>query len=186
MRGLESRKAAGFSALELTTGITVLALVAGFAVVSMEAARPGIQANAALDQLLGQLRAARESAISQHRNCEIIFAPPDQIRLRRLNVPSGFTDLPPVSLGNAVQFMLFAGLPDTPEGFGNARAVHFGNRPTLTLLSDGRFVDSAGAPLNGTLFLGIPGRPETARAVTMRGATGQLTAYHWTGSTWEE
>ena len=152
----------------------------------MEAARPGIQANAALDQLVGQLRAARESAISQRRDYQIIFAPPEQIQLRRLNVPSGFTDLPTISLGNAVQFMLFAGLPDTPAGFGNARAVYFGNTPTLTLLSDGRLVDSTSAPLNGTLFLGIPGRPETARAVTIRGATGQLTAYHWTGSTWEE
>ena len=148
MRGSESRKPAGFSALELITGITVLALVAGFAVVSMEAARPGIQANAALDQLVGQLRAARESAISQRLNYQIIFAPPEQIRIRRLSVTSGFTDLPPISLGNAVQFMLFAGLPDKPDGFGNARAVHFGNTPTLTLLSDGRFVDSAGAPLN--------------------------------------
>ncbi len=185
MRGSENRKPAGFSTLELITGISVLAVVAGFAVVSMEAARPGIQANAALDQLVAQLRAARESAISQRLNYQIIFTPPDQIQLRRLEVPPGSTD-PTTSLGNAVQFMLFAGLPDTPDGFGNARAVHFGNTPTLTLLSDGRFLDSAGAPLNGAIFLGIPGRPETARAVTIRGATGQVTAYHWTGSTWEE
>lgn len=164
----------------------MLAVVAGLAVVSMEAARPGIQANAALDQLVGRLRAARESAISQHRNYAIIFTATDQIQVRPLEVPSGFTDLPPISLGNAVHFMLFAGLPDTPDGFGNARAVHFSNTPTLTFLSDGRFADSTGTPLNGTIFLGIPGRPETARAVTIRGATGQLTAYHWTGSTWEE
>ncbi|HEX2711771.1 MAG TPA: GspH/FimT family pseudopilin [Candidatus Acidoferrales bacterium] len=186
MRGVERRKHTGFSAIELVGGISLLAIVMGFAVVTMDGARPGIQANGAMNQVVAQLHAARDMAMAERRSYQIRFTPPGQIQLRRLGVHSGFTDLPYVSLGNAAQFTLFAGLPDTPEGFGNSEAVSFGNTTTLTFLSNGRMVDSHGALLNGTVFLGIPGQPETARAVTIAGATGHVTAYYWTGSGWEE
>ena len=186
MRWSHRRKFAGSSALELVAGVSALAIVAGFAVVTMEGSRLGIQANASLSRLLAQVRTAREQAIAERRTYLIRFIAPDQVQLRRLDAPSGFSDLPAVSLGSPVQFTRFPGLPDTPDGFGNTQAVHLGQTPTLTLLSDGTLVDSTGAPLNGTIFLGIPGRPETARAVTLAGATGRVTPYHWTGSAWEE
>ena len=186
MRGMLRRKRAGFSALEVIAGFSVLAVVAGFAVVTMEGARLGIQANAALDCAVAQMRTAQELATAERRSYQILFIAPDQIQLRRLEPPSGYTDSSAVSLGNTVQFTLFTGLPDTPDCFGNAQAIDFGKSSTLTFLSNGTLVDSAGAPLNGTVFLGIPGRPETARAVTIAGATGRVTPYHWTGSAWEE
>ncbi len=186
MRGVQRRKHTGFSALELVGGISVLAIVTCFAVVTMDGARPGIQANAAMNQVVAQLRTARELAITERCSYEVRFTPPGRIQLRRLGTPSGFTDLPYVSLSNAAQFALFAGLPDTPEGFGNSEPISFRNTTTLTFLSDGTVVDSHSAPLNGTVFLGIPGRPETARAVSIAGKTGHVTAYYWTGSGWEE
>ncbi len=186
MKGILRRKRAGFSAVEVIVSFSLLAVVAGFAVVTMEGARLGIQTNAALDCVVEQIRSARELAIAERRSYQILFIAPDQIQLRRLELRPGYTDSSAVSLGNAVQFTLFAGLPDTPDFLGNAQAINLGKASTLTFLSDGKLVDSAGAPLNGTVFLGIPGRPETARAVTVAGATGRVTPYHWTGSAWEE
>lgn len=186
MRGVERKKHTGFSALELIGGISLLAIVMAFTVVTMDGARPGIQANGAMNQVVAQLRTARELAIAERCSYQVRFTAPGRIQLRRLRAPSGFTDLPYVSLGDAAQFTLFAGLPDTPEGFGNSEPISFRKTTTLTFLSNGRVVDSHGAPLNGTVFLGIPGRPETARAVTIAGATGHINAYYWTGSGWEE
>jgi len=186
MTRIRRRKRAGFSAVELIAGISALVVVAGFTVVNMQGARLGIQANAALDQVVVQLQTARELAVAERCSYQILFRPLNQLQLRRLDVPSAFTDFRPASLGTTAEFTLFAGLPDTPQGFGNARAIHFGKTPTVAFASDGRLVDSAGQPVNGTIFLGIPDRPETARAVTIEGATGRITAYHWTGSAWEE
>lgn len=186
MKGPNRTGAPGFSTFEAMAGISILMIVAGLAVVSMEGARPGIQAGAGLDLVMGQLRLARESAMGQQRSFQIRFNAPDRMQLRRFDVPSGFTDFPAVSMENTVQFTLFAGLPDTPDGFGNADSIAFGGTGTLIFRSDGALVDSAGVPRDGTVFIGIPGRPETARAVTIQGATGRMRAYHWTGSLWEE
>ena len=186
MRDPNRTGAPGFSTLEVIAGLSVLMFVAGMAVVSMEGARPGIQAGAGLDMVTGQLRLARESAMAQQRSFQVRFNAPDRMQLRRFDVPFGFTDFPAVSMENAVQFTLFAGLPDTPDGFGNANPIAFGGIQTLIFRNDGTLVDSAGVPLDGTVFIGIPGHPETARAVTIQGATGRMRAYHWTGSVWEE
>jgi hypothetical protein len=49
---------------------------------------------------------------------------------------------------------------------------------------DGSFVDPTGVPVNGTVFLGVPGQVETARAVTVFGSTGRVRGYRWIGSAW--
>ena len=179
------RRFVGFSTLELVVGVWVLAIVAGMALVSMAGALPGLRANAGLEQLVEQVRAARESAMAERRSYQVRLIAPDKIQLRRLESPSGSKDFPAVLLGNTVQFTLFPGLPDTPDRFGNATAIALGGT-TLTFLADGRVVDSTVAPVKGSIFIGVPDRPATARAVTIDGATGRVTAYHWTGSAWEE
>ena len=46
--------------------------------------------------------------------------------------------------------------------------------------SDGTLIDGAGNPVNGTIFLAVPGSVRAARSVTILGATGRVTAYRWT------
>jgi hypothetical protein len=50
----------------------------------------------------------------------------------------------------------------------------------------GTFIDAGNTLVNGTIFLGTPGNPMTARAVTILGATGRIRQYHWNGTTWQE
>ncbi len=186
MNTSEARHTKGFSIIELLFVISVTFIVAGMAVLSMNSAIWSMKVNGSLNQLVGQMRTARDSAIAQRRNFQVVFVTPDQIQLRRQELPAGFTDLPVVSLGGGAQFTVFSGVPDTPDGFGNATAINFGGSPTLTFLSDGTLVDSTGTALNGSIFIGIPGKPDTARAVTILGATGRVRGYHWTGSKWIE
>jgi len=44
----------------------------------------------------------------------------------------------------------------------------------LVFMSTGGLVDANGNPISGTVFLGIPGKPATARAVTVLGSTGRI------------
>jgi hypothetical protein len=36
-------------------------------------------------------------------------------------------------------------------------------------------------PINATFFIGVAGKVNTARAVTVLGATGRVRSYFWTG-----
>lgn len=180
----QGNKASGFSLLELIIVISLVFIVAGIAILSIRGVLPTFRANAALNTVAGVFREGRELAISQRRNYQVIFAPPSSLWLRRLEVPAGFTDLPAVTIPNGGQFMIYPGVPDTPDGFGNAPALAFGGTITQSFLSDGTFADATGAPLNGSVYVAIPGDSGTQRAFTILGSTGRIRSYRWTGESW--
>lgn len=180
----------GFSMVELVVVVGIMMIVAAMAVIGIRGALPAMRANAGLAQVLGQMRLARETAIAQRRNVQIFFPGPNQIQVVRLDVQGsttvGTTVISNIALENNMQFILFPGVPDTPDGFGNNSALDFGGSPTLMFMSDGTFVDASGAPLNGTIFIGVPNQPDSARAVTILGATGRIRGYRWNGTRWVE
>jgi prepilin-type N-terminal cleavage/methylation domain-containing protein len=175
---------AGFSMVEMAMVLTLACILAGFAVLNINGISPGTRANAALHQTVAQLRMGRESAIAQRRNVELKFLGNNQIQLVRNDMPAGTTILSTVTLEGSMQFRLFDGLPDTPDLFGKAAALSFGGANSLIFQSNGILVDSNSNPLNGTVFLGQANHPETARAVTILGATGRVRGYRWTGTSW--
>jgi hypothetical protein len=87
-------------------------------------------------------------------------------------------------------------------GFGNSSAINFtpatGGTAGLAIMfsTSGSLVGSTGSsgyntvgnnnPVNASIFTGIAGRSNTARAVTVMGTTGRVRSYSWTGSTWQE
>jgi len=175
---------AGFSLVEACATILIICIVSGFAILEFNGMAPGMTANAALSETVAQLRKGRELAIAQRRNIEVKFLGNNQIQLVRDDVPAGTTILSTITLEGKIQFHLFDGVPDTPDSFGRAAAVDFGGAASLIFLSDGTLVDAGGNPLNGSVFFGQEDRPETARAVTILGATGRVRGYRWTGSAW--
>jgi Tfp pilus assembly protein FimT len=174
----------GFSLVETATVLMLLMAVSGFALLNMNSILPGMSANAAMNQTLGQLRRGREIAIAQRRDIEIRFLGANQIQLVRYNVPNGATILNTITLEGENEFRHFNGVPDTPDAFGNGAAVTFSGLSPWIFLSDGMLVDSSANPVNGTVFLGQANRPNTARAVTILGATGRVRNYTWTGAAW--
>jgi Tfp pilus assembly protein FimT len=175
---------AGFSLVETGVTILVMGIISGFAMLELDAISRGTTANAALSQTVAQLRKARETAIAQRRNIELHFLGNNQIQLVRDDVPAGTTTLSTVTLQGSTQFLLFNGVPDSPDLFGNGTAVCFGNANSMTFQSDGTLVDGASNPLNGSIFLGQTGHSDTARVVTILGATGRVRGYRWTGTSW--
>jgi hypothetical protein len=105
----------------------------------------------------------------------------------RTEVPSGtLTLISDTELEGGQNFVVFAALPDTPDLFGKTAAIKFTGTGPWMFTSDGSFIDSNGDVSNGTVFLGVPNQPFTARAVTVFGVTGLMRAWKWRGSTWFE
>jgi Tfp pilus assembly protein FimT len=174
----------GFSLVELGMGILLASLLAGFAVININGIMPGLKTNEALAQTVAQFRKGREAAITQRREVQISFLNGNQVQLTRLDQPNGTTVLNTLTLDNKVQFLLFPGLPDTPDSFGNAAAVSFGGAPQLKFSTTGTLVDGNSNPLSGSVFIGLTNHPETARAVTILGATGRVRGYRWSRTAW--
>jgi len=175
----------GFTLVELmmvaAIGTTLLAITSTSIGHLLERSR----GDAALAGVLSQLRQARDLAINRRRTIQVDFVAPNEVRTTQLDIPNGTTLINQFFLEGDVQFVQFASVPDTPEGFGAATAVDFGNE-TPYFIVDGMLVDSSGAALSGTVFLGLQNEPSSARAVTVFGGTGQVRGYRWTGITWVE
>ena len=173
--------------MELTVVVLIAFILMAMAVLSIRGALPGMRADAGMNRIVGQLRTGREMSLAQRRFIRLQFIGNNQVRLQRIEV-GGAIVAPPmdVTLESNVQFFQFPGLPDTPDKFGNNGAVDFGGTPTTLWQSDGTFVDTKGLPQNGTVFLGIPNEPSTARAVTILGSTGRVRAYRWNGRAWAD
>ncbi|MEO8678199.1 MAG: GspH/FimT family pseudopilin [Vicinamibacterales bacterium] len=131
------------------------------------------------------INSARNRAVSERRNVQLTFLPPDRIRLERIEVPSGtLTIVGELQLEGNQELLKDGAMPDTPDAFGDADAFSFTGPTPVMFTSDGSLIDSAGDPTNGTIFLERPDFPETARAVTISGVTGMLRTWKWRGSEW--
>jgi Tfp pilus assembly protein FimT len=179
----------GFSLLEVTVVLGVTMIGLAMAIVQTSGLMPNLKANSAMDQVSSQLREARNIAMTQRRQVQLQFVGNNQITVTVLE-PVGTSPATTVTLDGGAQFILFGGMPDTPMAFGNNAATYFGGvsgGPTgMQFMSTGGLVDANGNPISGTVFLGIPGQPATARAVTVLGATGRVREYHWNGTAWQE
>jgi hypothetical protein len=69
---------------------------------------------------------------------------------------------------------------NAPVYFGNAAA----NNVVMQFTSTGSFTDANNNLINGTIFIGIPNVPTTARAVTIMGGAGSVERFYWTGAQW--
>jgi prepilin-type N-terminal cleavage/methylation domain-containing protein len=175
----------GFSLIELMMVIAILATVAGIAIGVSPAFIRHAKADASIEQAVDVFRSAREVAISQRRNVAVQFIGNNALRTVRVNIPGpGTTVLRTVQLENRMRFMLTAGLPDTPDRFGNGNPISFGPTNAWMFTSEGTFVDANGEVLNGTLFLGVPEDINSARAITVFGATALIRVWSWNGREW--
>jgi hypothetical protein len=177
--------------LEMILVITLIMILAGMAIISINGALPQEQVTAGMNAAEAVFRQGRDTAISERRNYQLIYTPgtppaPDEVGLERLELGGGVTVLPAIPLPLPARFGLDPSITiDTPDGFGTcASGLCFGGTPTQQWLSDGTFVNALGQPLNATVFVHVPGNPSAQRAFTVLGTTGRIRAYKWTGGSW--
>jgi len=183
----------GFSLLETLLVIGIIGVMTGIAIMGSAGPVQTYTANAAMDVVCSQLKVARQISISQRRYVQVtINQANNTISYQTYSLtfaPEGL--LTTVPLPPRTSIMLETGIPDTPMAFGNTAPVYIGGvsggppsgmffTPTGSF-SDGTFYN----PINGTIFVGMPNQPNTARAVTILGSTGRIRPYVWT-SHWTE
>lgn len=179
----------GFSLIENLLVILFVSIMVAATVLSTSPLQT-FRMDSAMDEVVRQLRTARSQAMAQRREIQIQFFAPNQMQSTRFELPSGTTPSPTVTVSSSVQFIVVPGVPDTPMAFGNNAPIYFENQsggPALMkFATTGAFIDAVGNPVNGTVFLGIPGNNKAARAITVLGATGRIRQYTWNGSSWQE
>jgi prepilin-type N-terminal cleavage/methylation domain-containing protein len=198
----------GFTLIELVIVIAIVLILAGFAVMQTKSTTNNSKANAAMGNVVTQLRQARQMAITMRRNVLVTFTAPNQMQLAVQTLPgeAPATVLKPVLLNDGapggLQFYVFPTIPDTPMNFGKSQAINFvtstGGTSGLSVLfsTSGSFVGTTATTnfaavgnnnqVNASIFVGIPGTPNSARAITVLGGTGRVRSFYWDGTNWNE
>ena len=186
-------RAHGFSMIELMVALTIIFIVSAISIISL---RPNLQqarVDASMRQVIAVFRQAREFAIANRRYVQVSFPANNQIQVTQLNtLTPGAGGVNPVittvTLAPPLVFNL-DGMPDTPDAYGNGGAIVFENIVNgpvggMVFQSDGEFLDGVTfLPINGSIFMGMPGQQSTARAVTILGTTGRVRGWKSNGAT---
>lgn len=184
-RRLPDRPPSGFTMIELMIVLGIVCVLGAMAALLMPQALKTSKADSGMIRVVSALRTAREQAISQRRNVQVAFTAPNQVVVSRVEVPGGtLTAIGTVWLEDGVRFLQVAGVPDTPDAFGNGSATSFGTATSIAFTSEGQLIDQHGDPINGTVFLGRDNDATSARAVTIFGPTALIRQWRWNGIQW--
>ena len=192
MRQHSPKPQQGFSLVEALVAITLIMIVSGMAIINFGSVLPNAKANSAMDQMLYQLRSARARAIAHRREVQVQFVGTNQLTISELATVGAAPPPTTVTFEGGAKYLVFATVPDIPPpyNFGKTAPVYFsglsGGPPVMKFTTNGSFIDGGNTLVNGTVFLGITGNPNTARALSVLGATGRIREYHWDGTQWQE
>jgi Tfp pilus assembly protein FimT len=180
--------ASGFTLVEMLMILAVIGVMSAVAVGVAPSMIHNAKSDSALTAVVDAVETARNRAVGERREFQVIFTAPNRIQVLRIEVPGpGTTTVSNTYLDNGQTYLKFTGTGapgDTPDRFGAASAIDFGTTPTIRFTSDGSLLDSSGDPVNGTVFFGDPARVSSARALTIFGATGLVHAWKYDGTQW--
>src|SRR5579872_5563859 len=116
----------GFSMIEVMVSMMVMAIIMAATIIEMQPVIEQMHANTAANLILGQLRTARQLSIAKRRDIQVQFIGTNEIKLTQEPIPGvagGPVVISDLFLNPTVSFMLFGGMPDSPDAFGNVGPV---------------------------------------------------------------
>jgi type II secretory pathway pseudopilin PulG len=167
--------------LEVLVVVGCIVIASTVAMVQMRQSMAIVDADKAANTVASQIRYARQIAVDQRRTVLLEFVEPNEIKVTRQGDDEAV--MSDVFLPTGFRFALPADAVDTPENYGAGAAVYFNAGTSGTFLGDGTFVDASGVILNGTVFTLGSGN-NTARAVTLTGASGRTKQYQMVAEEW--
>jgi Tfp pilus assembly protein FimT len=209
-RSPRERGAAGFSLLELMIVLALFMVVAGIGFMALQPALKDARANHAYEDVLMQLRVARQRAITERKQYIVCFgvaapagaltpmgAPTAQsIQMFRWDAGTALSAATQIStnvLPSDMQFQTVAGIPtnpaNVPDGFGTGTtAIDFdqgiaaGNKNQVMFMPDGSAHDTNGSWNSGIIYVGRNTDIYSSRAVTLYGSTGRIRGWRLTNT----
>lgn len=192
-----SRAREGFTLIEVLMVMLTIGTLAAMSMMLMPAMVTGAKADGGSAQVISLLSSCREQSITQRRNMQVAFIDPDRLQcLRRelvvdaagVATESGALTLVEEAIfEQGISYQRYPAInpPDTPEGFSpGVLSREFTGAAPWWFTPEGTFVDANGDVTNGTVFVGQAQRPETARAITVFGATALMQVWMWDGANW--
>ncbi len=203
-RGQSRREsgAVGFSLLELMIVMALIMIVGGISFMALQPALKDARVNHAYEDMLMQLRVARQRAITERKQYIVCFgvaapagaltpmgAPTTQsVQMFRWDAGtalSAATQISANTLPSDMQFQTVAGIPSNPatvpDGFGaGATAIDFdqgvtaGVKNQVMFMPDGSAHDTSGSWNSGIIYVGRTSDLYSSRAVTLYGTTGRI------------
>jgi prepilin-type N-terminal cleavage/methylation domain-containing protein len=194
----------GFSMIELSVVVMLILIISAMAMIAYLPTLQDARFDTAMRQVLDQLRQAREYALANRRYVQVTFPVVgtaggnlyEVVLTQRNDLTAGAGAVNPVlstlPIQYPAQYTLVMGA-DTPDGFSAGpptspvmfEGLAGGPVGGMLFQSDGELVDGATfQPINGTVFLGFPGKSTSARAITVLGGTGRIRGWKGTGAIW--
>ncbi len=190
----------GFSMLELMITVSIILIMAGVTLMTMQPMIQKNHVNSAYDTTLEVIRTYRNMAITKSNRYIITFAPGTvgpPATAATLTVQFWGTGVPvapaPVTIATYqlptdIQFGVIAGFPTSaatvPDGFGaGATALDFdqgmglGSQNYIMFMPDGSSQDTLGNWNSGVLYLTRASDLYSSRAITVFGPTGRVRGY---------
>jgi type II secretory pathway pseudopilin PulG len=111
-------KESGFSLVETVVVFGVIAITFSFAVTGTTSTFPRYKADAAMDQVVSQLRSARLRAISQRHDVQVQFSGDHQLIISDIVLKGAAPAPVTIDFEGGAKFVLVSGLPHTPMASG--------------------------------------------------------------------
>jgi prepilin-type N-terminal cleavage/methylation domain-containing protein len=197
-----SVKSRGFTMIEMAIVIAIVFIVSSMAFMSLQPVLKDARANTAFNDVLMQLRIARQRAVTERKQYIVCLgntapagaampmgAPNAQsIQVYRWDAGTALSAAAQVtafSLPYDISFQTLAGLPNSsstvPDGFGTgSTAIDFdqgvtaGIRDQIMFLPDGSAHDTNGNFSSGIVYIARTAELYSSRAITVYAATGRI------------
>jgi len=193
----------GVSLLEALVVLSIILVASATAIVDLSGSLRAAPADTAAQLVLQDMRAARQSAITNRLVYRMTFnTSPSSIAIDQLvtitttssstiyvngepitttvpiSVTTSVNNISNDPLPTTIAFDCEPGIPLDPDGFGSGvLPVDFSSSNQIFFQPDGSGRDATGKLVNGVVYLAVPGVIGTSRSVTLWGSTGQIHMY---------
>jgi Tfp pilus assembly protein FimT len=181
----DARRQAGFTLLETLLVASVMMAAVAVAVPTITSAIANSRVETALQNVVQELRLARQSSMDSRRIHVISFTLPGRIAITRRETDGSTTPVREINLPSEVQFYRNS-VASEPDQLTTTGAISFNGASSVSFRPDGSAVDAGSQICNGVVYIARPGDVESTRAVTLFGATGRVKGFRYknSGGSW--
>ena len=184
--GVPVKSMKGFTLVETLMVTSLILIMAGVAVPIITGSVENAQVETAMQNMVQELRLARQSAMDWRRVHVITFTSPRSISIVRKET-GGNPDVT-VSTMNLPSNLQFNrnGISSTPDSLSTSAAADFCGSTSVNFNPDGTGTTSAGQICNGAVFVCVSGKLKTTRVATLFGSTGRVKGFRYrqSGGSW--